>query len=296
MSELENFDLDVATSLAWDRFHGRLAVHLDEMDDDEILLIGTQDDDEESDEVSPYVQVTRDDGVFHFEVSSNRYLTDHHRLDTTAEAALKAFGLDDDEGTSNFAIDVEHHGSDPAELATIAVGALRDVFGVVHPAFLQSAELVDEELGDEPIAIVPQSREHLRSLVDQALVPLLGGRPDHDEDDDIPLVDDDGVCFIRVQRAVPIVEIFTTVVDELTNLEAARFEVNVLNRDSAFLRYVVVDDAVVAKLCLPAMPFAPQHLRDTLHLFKHHTTLAAPDLAHRVGGHRQLDGDDDDEE
>lgn len=295
MSELEDFDLDSVTSLAWDRFQSRLASHLGAMEDEEYLLICAQVDDELG-EVAPYIQVAHDDGVFHVEVSSNRYLTAHHRLDATREATLMTLGLSDDGGTSNFALDVEHGRSDPTDVASIAVHALRDVFGVLHPVFLDSDQLVDDEDDDEgePIAVAPQSREHLRTLVDDALVPLLGCRPAHDDDGDIPVVGDEAVYFVRVQQAVPIVEIFTTVVDAVTNREAATFEVNILNRDSSFLRYVVRGDAVVANLCLPAVPFAPQHLRDTLQLFRHHTTLVAPDLAHRVGGHRPLEDEDDD--
>lgn len=294
MSELEDFDLDLATSQSWDRFTNRLADHLDEMEDDEILVISAEVD-EEPDEVSPYFQVLHDDGVFHVEVSSNRYLTGHHRLDAAGQAALVALGLSEDDGTANFGLEVAHDGADPTELASIAVHALRDVFGVFHPAFLRSDQLTsdDEYDEEEPIAVVPQSREHLRALVDNALIPVLGRRPDHDDDGDIAVDDADTVCFVRVQRTVPIVEIFTTVVHQVADLDAATFEVNILNRDASFLRYVVRGDTVAAHLCLPAIPFAPQHLRDTLQYFRHHTALAAPDLAHRVRGRRSLDTEDD---
>ncbi len=313
MSGFESFDLDRTTARAWGHLQVDLAAQVAELGDEDHLVVAVEAV-EGDDEVTPYVQFAADGSNLRFEVSSNRYLTGHHRLDPAGDAALRALGLepptaDDDEGSPNYFVDTEMGAAE--RLAVMAVRALRDVFGVPHPAFLRSEPVLDGPgaaatalvAGDEPLATTPRDRAHLRALVDEALVPVFGRVPEPDDDDDIPVVRGTALVFVRVRRDAPIVEIFSSVVGEITDLDRAAFEVGILNRESVFIRYVLVGDRVMAYLCLPAHPFVPAHLRSMLELMSETTDAVDEVLARRGGGRPQLadepeaaPADDDDEE
>lgn len=302
MSEFESFDLERTTARAWSHLQVDLAARVAELGDEEYLVVGVEPG--EDDEVRPYVQFAVDGSSLRFEVSSNEYLTGVRRLVASEEAALQALGLEEptvdaehadaDGGSPNYFLDAEI--SDADRLAVMAVRVLRDVFSVPHPAFLASEGLYrggpagpeDFVEVDEPVAIVPTDRDHLCALVDEALAPVFGRVPEHDDDDDIPVVRGSALVFVRVRTDGPIIEIFSSVVGQITDLETAAFEVAVLNRDSVFIRYVLAGDRVMAYLCLPAHPFVPAHLHSMLALMSEAADVVDGDLARRVGGRPYL--------
>ena len=207
-----------------------------------------------------------------------------------------------DSGSTNFYLDAERIEAD--RLAVMAVRAFREVFGVPHPAFLSSDDLADhrcsapgpaDDAVDEPLAINPDDADHLRALVDAALVPLFGGLPEHDSDDDVPVVNGSGVVWIRVLENAPVVQLFSALVYDATDLERAAFEVAVLNRDVQFLKFLLLDDTVMAYLYVPALPFAPRHLRAMLDLMCRTLNRIDEDLATRVGGRRAFGSETPDE-
>lgn len=323
MSEFADFDLDRSTARAWSRFQARLADHIAEMRDDDVLVVVSESatEEDEDDGCAPYVQFCAwgEDRV-RCEVSSNAYLTADHRLDPVGTETLKGLGwappthgpddADADAGSANFHLDVERSSAD--RLAVMTVKALRDVFGVAHPVFLTADNLTGDDepvpdLGvpaaspaatpastpvtDEPVAIAPRDREHLQSLVDDALTPFFGHRPEHDEDGDIPVVSGSGLVFVRVLDGAPAIQMFAALVCDVTELERAAFEVSVLNRDLRFIKFVLVDDTVMAYLYLPAWPFAPEHLRGMLALMAEVVDQVDDDLVRRVGGRRAFETD-----
>ncbi|MEO5711687.1 MAG: hypothetical protein ABIQ59_17905 [Nocardioidaceae bacterium] len=315
MSEFAGFDLDRSTARAWGSFQSRLADHVAAMEDDDVLFVEAEASGEEDEGCAPYVQFCAwGEDLVRCELSSNTYLADEHVLDAAAAAALEALGWsgptrgeDDapDEGSTNFFLDLERNHAD--RLAVMTVRAFRDVFGVAHPAFLSSDKLAvtevqerpgaDEgEVDDVPLAIHPEDREHLQSLVDQALVPVFGHLPEHDEDDDVPVANGSGLVWVRVLEDAPVVHLFSALVCDVTDLDRAAFEVAVLNRDVQFLKFVLVEDTVMAHLYLPALPFAPLHLRAMLDLMSLTVDRVDDDLATRVGGRRAFDTSPTDEE
>jgi hypothetical protein len=181
--------------------------------------------------------------------------------------------------------------------------ALRDVFGVAHPAFLTAGGLDDDAEPDlgipsgrgpsepevEPPAVFPRDRDHLIELVDKALTPFFGNAPLHDEDDDIPVVNGSALVFVRVAEQMPAIQLFCCVVHDVTDDDSAAFEVAVLNRDQAFLKFVLVEDRVMAHLWLPAYPFAPEHLRAMLAVTSQTVDAVDDDLARRVRGRRTFE-------
>lgn len=312
MSEFAGFDLDRSTARAWSSFQSRLADHVAAMEDDDVLLVEAESS-LDGGGAAPYVQFAAwGKDMVRGEVSGNAYLADDHLLDASGVAALESlgwsaptYGPDDepDNGSINFHVDLERNHAD--RLAVMTVRALRDVFGVAHPAFLTSDELAINDVPasrdvadpvagteahpDEPLAIMPTDREHLLSLVDDALVPVFGHVPEHDEDDDVPVVNGSGLVWVRVLEDVPVVQLFSALVCDVADLERAAFEVAVLNRDVRLIKFVLVEDTVMAHLYLPALPFAPLHLRTMLDLMSTTVDRVDDDLVTRIGGRRAFE-------
>ncbi|HEU4513458.1 MAG TPA: hypothetical protein VFR87_10180 [Nocardioidaceae bacterium] len=325
MREFAGFDLDGATARAWSGFQVRLADHLAEMGDDDVLVVDVQVAEVDVEGATPYVRLAGfgEGTMLRGEVSSNSCLAAEHRLDAEGEASLVSLGFHEPnaaagepEGraSANFFADVPLVEAD--RLAVMTVQALRDVFGVAHPAFLAAEGLEDDpdvpappsepaiEL-DEPASVMPESAEHLRELVDRALTPLFGAPPEHDDDGDIPVPWGSSLVYVRVVEEAPVVELFSCVADGVTDLRRAAFEVNVLNRDARFVKFTLVADRVMASIHLPAWPFVPEHLRSMLTGMSAKIDDIDEDLVARVGGtcaieeatdEPDLDDDEDEED
>jgi len=200
----------------------------------------------------------------------------------------------------NFGTEVDQSHAD--QLAVMAVAALQEVFAVIHPAFLVGDVQIGEdpdlphtntvEPPDEPLAMTPAGRKHLDQLVDQALLPMLGQVPDRDNDGDIPVVSGTAVVFVQTLPHAPLIRIWAEVAVEIGDLDRAKFEVAVLNRERPFAKFVLLDDRIVAQVHLPAAPFAPEHLRQTLAMMCELADEVDDDLAVRVRGRRFLEPDD----
>jgi hypothetical protein len=300
VSEFAGFDLDRSTARAWSRFQARLADHLVEMGDDDILVVETEVARSDLAGAAPYVQFAGGGSTVRGEVSSNSYLAEAYELDEDDVSVLVSLGWQPPtvgpgrpvgEGSANFFVDLPRSEAD--RLAVMAVKVLREVFDVAHPAFLAAEGLGEdpevaapprEEPSPEVLAVMPESAEHLRDLVDAALTPLFGTVPERDTDGDIPVPWGSSLVFVRVDEETPVVELFSVVVDAVADLERAAFEVGVLNRDLRFMKFLLVDGCVLARVHLPAWPFVPEHLRSMLTGMSAKIDEIDEDLLARVGG------------
>jgi len=311
--EYDDLDLDRTTMRAWSRFQSTLADHVVAMEDDDVLVVDAETWlGEDAAGAAPYVQFCAwGDDLVRAEVSSNEYLDPGVALDLAGVEALAGLGWlepthaaaeEPDEGSANFYLDAARREGD--RLAAMAVAALRDVFGVPHPAFLDWPEPQPPGCGaqesraheapggwrvDEPLAVMPESADHLRDLVVAALTPPGGPAIELDEDGDIPLPTGSALLFVRVNDEAPVVELFSFVVRGALDKERAAFEVAVLNRDTRMIKFVLLDDAVLATLHLPAAPFAPRNLRALVAAMAEVIDRVDDDLAARVGGRLGLD-------
>jgi hypothetical protein len=315
MREHEETALERGSREAWSRFQARLGDHLAAMEQDDLLVVDVIGTEEDEGGALPYLQFSAwGDGMLRGEVSSNHVLAASRQLDAGGEAAVEAlgfagptYGRDDepDSGSLNFHVDLQQTEAD--RLAVMSVRALRDVFGVLDPAFLEAEGLtadppvaVPPSVGgvspDEPAAVFPRDgAEQLRELVDEALTPYFGHVPEHDDDGDIPVEVGDTFLYVRVHEEMPVVEIFGCVATGAEDLAQAAFEVAVLNRDVRFVKFRLVGDAVVAYLHLPAWPFAPEHLRAMLAMTSEVVERVEPDLVARLAGTSSwAEGEDDD--
>jgi len=85
------------------------------------------------------------------------------------------------------------------------------------------------------------------------------------------------------------IRIWAEVAVQVGDLERAKFEVEVLNRDHPFAKFVLAHDRIVAQVNVPAFPFAPEHLRQTLAMMCGLADEVDDDLAVRVSGRRFLE-------
>lgn len=327
------FDLERSVEEAWRRFRVRLADHLAQMQDDDVLVVevvaavdelgdsgdgsgdgsgaGTDHGDVDGEGTTPYVQFLRLVGepVVRAEVSGNTCLGESFALDEDAEAALTAMGWQSPTGApepGSFTVDVPVREVD--RLAVMALRALREVFGALHPAFLDADGLetdpeaptahevldggVPERSDDEPLALVPQSADHLRELVGTALAPLLGREPVADEDGDIPVFGSRSLVYVRVEEQAPVVQLFSFVVQDVTDRRRGRHEVNVLNKEYRFIKFTLVHDRVLARIYLPSWPFVPEHLRSMVTGMTEALDDLEDDVVDRLGGRRIGDVED----
>jgi len=307
MAELDDFDLDRTTRRAWRRFQERLADHIVGMVDDDVLLVEAESTvDGDAPGAAPYAQLCAwGDDLVRAEISSNAYLAEGHQLDAAAAArvvelgwAEPTHGSDDepDEGSANFFIDLERRDAD--RLAAMTVAVLRDVFGVAHPAFLTSPDMdvagdarpsADAGHADQPLAVMPESHEHLWALVDAALARPDGSPLEHDENGDIPLPYGSALIYVRVSDVAPVVEVYSMVVIGVEDLDRAAHEIVRLNRDNPLVKFLLFEDFVVARCDLLSAPFAPAILRATLPWMADVVDRIDDELVAVIGGRRACD-------
>ncbi len=292
------FDLDKRLAVAWTQMSGRLAEALDGLGDEESLSIQLPSAYDEHDlkGAIPYLQfVGYDDGSVRGEVSSNHVLDERHRLTDVQGRALLELGwsapasnsddLEGDDGP-NFWIHVRPDSS--AEIAEASVGAIRDVFGVPHPSFLIAqgprGEATAESLGipgpprqpaqdyvsaataETAMAIEPVDRDHLVELVDAALISVVGERPAHDDDGDIPIRAGSAIVFVRVADDGPYVELFSPILVGVQGSPLALERISQLNRWVRFVSFGWDSGTVHASMHLFCHPFVPDHLRHAVHV------------------------------
>ena len=311
------FEVDRATAGAWREFQARLADRLAAMEEDDVAIVAAMVGEEPEGGAAPYVQFCAfGDRMLRGEVASNHVLDERWELGEESVRALAELGYaaptyapdeEPDHGSLNHHVDVEQGEAD--RLAVMATRALRDVFGVPHPALL-TGDVADEasappvegaasDRADEPLAAFPHGgHEELAAMVDRALTPYFGHEPRHDSDGDIPVVAGLTLFFVRVPEEQPIVEMFGCVVTDVTDREAARREVAILNRDVRFAKFRLSGDNIVVDLQLPAWPFVPEHLRGMVAMLTDMISGIEDDLVERVGGRHLHDlsaaqGDDD---
>lgn len=270
---------------AWREFRQALADRISEQEDSDHILWELDVPERFEHPTGPYVQVD----ATRAEVSSNRVLDEKFRLGKLERGMLRALGWQrPDKKHLNYWVDVDTAYAD--QVADMLVSALRDVFGVVHPAFLvdRYAEEAADPVGSPslPIAAFPEGTDELNDFVDIALGADMGEpRPVRDDDGDLPYRSGTAMVFVRVLPDAPVIHLFSELVVEIEDLDAAEFEVAVLNRDFDF-KFVLRDTRIIMSVDVPAWPFAPEQLRLTLDRM---CTLAPKldgDLAHRVSGRR----------
>lgn len=197
-------------------------------------------------------------------------------------------------------ITMHRHFGETEHLANYLVRALRGRYQLAHPELttyraegpaaagagilrLASAETAGAE-GASAGATV--SRDVVLSQVLSHLRHRVGPELELDEDEDIPVMVNGVGLWVRVHggKQGPSIILMTRVVDEIWSRRQTGVELNVLNRDHAWSRWVRIGRSVWQTAQIPARPFVPQVLDDVLTTFAKDHITTQNDLADRLGG------------
>lgn len=292
---MEEFDLDRATEIGWAGFQSQLADHL--AGTHEPLTVLPFGGDAAS---SPVLEVRPtgggEDEALHAELRAPEGST---WPEDDRARHMAALGWSTDPGRTAYLIDLPR--THAHLLAAVLTDTLREVVGVPHPAFLDAGVLTPrppaEDQQEKPpvpeldldTAVPVQTPQQLRELVDTTLHVLIGHPPRHDQDGDVPILFGSALVYVRTADAQPVVTIFSIPVQDITDMTAARREVEIFNRSSVFAKLHLVGRQAVASVSIPCLPFVPRHLVGMVQMMGRDIDRLDEDLALRVGGRRWID-------
>ena len=250
---------DDAVESAWREFRQGLADRLSGLAEDETLIVELTNDEEGG--AAPYCQAVAGAGWLRVEAVSNHYLAVNYLLSDPEHDLLRSIGFsapsyDELKNTanesSNFWIDLEQREADRA--AVMMVRALREVYAVLHPCYLEP-EVADESLDEGPPRLIPpkprpqdpvtpQDPDELRRAIDLAVRGLLDDRPEWDEDGDLVLPTSCGLVWVSVATNAARILIHAPLVDEVVDESRALVEVNLLNQREFGLTFALKDNRI----------------------------------------------------
>lgn len=295
---------DDAVETAWREFRRRLADRLAALGEDEHIVVELVAETEGG--AAPYCQAAlAGGGLLRVEAVSNVYLADEFNLDVFQDGLLKHLGFAEPDavelpGNTNYFIDLEQREADRA--AVMMVGALREVYAVVHPVYLVSdgqADLPVEPEASGDVVVVPrprsgepepdepmrpQSPDQVREAVELAVRGLYDEPPTWDEDGDLPLDTQRGVVWVTVGSQMPRVLLHAPLVADVVDEERALVEVNLLNRREFGLTFSVQDGHIRVTRELDVGVVVPAQLTTELERLVSQVDGWATDLVARVGG------------
>lgn len=291
---MHEFDLDRNMADSWVRFTDRLAEVISMMEPGATLTIGSLSPAGQG--RAPFVSFSCDDS---------------HRI--TTEAVFEPDGQDplaatwardlavrgwhapqDDTGRAHrFIADQE----DATMLANRATEALRDVFGIPHPAFLapdQLAEVLTPPSpreaspgaleADQLVPLVPGSASELDSWVGAELARSLGHEPLRDADGDFAIRVGSAMVFVRITPDTREVLVFSPLVHEIEGRSRAMEVLSDLNAEARFVKFLLIRDRVFASISVLSHPFVPAHLHQALETLSLVADQIDQDLATKLRG------------
>lgn len=313
-TDASDFDIERRTAEAWSRFAGRLAEVLSVMEDGASLTIGAVAT--ESDAHPPFVTFHAGrSGRLLVGAADNRQLGEYFQLTPDQITTMRALGwrppTADAPPSPPSDFWLEGTQEEAHELADRAVRALRDVYGVPHPAFLAPDQLAEiltpapvAELPepaepafppDELVATMPESKQHLDRMVERELARLLGHVPVRDEDGDFGIRVGSTMVFVRSSQDAREVLIFSAIVHDVEGRSRAMEVLSDLNADARFVRFLLIRDRVFVSLSVLAQPFVPAHLRQALRVVSVTSNSIDNDLATKLRGRTTFTDDPPDD-
>ena len=284
---------DDAVEEAWTQFRSRVADRLAGLAEDDTLLVdlATPADDDGA-TVTPYCFVTAAASSLRVEAVSAMFF----QLSDDQEQALLDLGFrpPSDEETRLFWRDVERREADRA--AWMIVSAMRDVYGVMHPIYLDAGGLEPVPSGDEQPVVrevdeatrFPQSSEELLAAMQEVVGDLLGREAELDEDGDLPIPAGSTIFYATVSTRRPRILIHGMLVTDVVDEQRAMVEVNLLNKAEFGLTFVLADGAVTVRRELPMTAFVPSDVRQEIARIVGESERWTTDLLTRVGGRAVL--------
>lgn len=280
---------DQAVEGAWSTYEHQLTNELERIGEQSFSIDVPAES--EGDGASPYLQFAGSGDVVRAEVSSNTFLDVACRLDEDAEDLLRVLGWQEpDEENPNWWYDAPR---DLVEvLLPMVIETFRYVFGVVHPAMLESDRLRavptqagPSESGDGALpAGRPADRDELTAMVEATLGTRYQPEVIRDDDGDFPIHTGVAPLWVQARPDAPVVRLFSFLVVRVRDKRQAHLEVGILNRRSKLVRFHVDGDVIVAAYDLPAAPFSGEQLLHVLDEVCETVNSIAADTAVRVRG------------
>jgi len=280
MGEARGFDLDGETIRAWSAFTNRLADRLADLSQGETLSLGFGGTNEEGNPVNA------------------------SRVDFVAlpEGMLRRTRLSATDEVTGEQVTRQREAD---QVAAESVAQLRDDLGVVHPAFLTVTGAsypgqdgrplgqvgATEVSQEKPAAQLtePVDASHLLDLAFAAITHGLGREPMRDIDGDLVVESGTTRVYVRVLHQAPVIQLFSRLVHHVTHPQSADAIVAGLNNDYPFVKFLFADNAVLASVHVPAIPFVPAQLRHMLAVFSGLADELDDELARRLGGEREVE-------
>ena len=311
VADIDDFDIDKSIAAAWAEFQARLSEVVSMIDESGDLTIGTGSGD---DEETPFLRLSSPrPHLVRGEAASNAVLGEDYQLGPEQLATMERLGwqppsVEGDHPTAHFWVECDQDDAD--RISELAVGALRDVYGVQHPVFLAPDQLA-EVLQPGPArwrrapapwsrrvpdlsATMPRNQPHLNQLVDVELGRMFGYPPMHDTEGDVA---------IRVGRpcssCVPPpdaqeVVVFAAVVHDVAGRSRAAEVLNDLNVEARWVKFQLVRDRVFVTVSVLARPFVPAHLHHAVKILAETADGIDNELAVKLGGRTTFDDHDED--
>jgi hypothetical protein len=307
VADIDDFDIDRSIAQAWAEFQARLSDIVSMIDDSADLTIGTG---SASDDPGPYLRLSSPrPHLVRGEAASNAVLGEDFQLGPDQVATMERLGWQPpiqhpDRPEVNFWCEL---GQDDADrISELAVGALRDVYGVQHPIFLAPDQLA-EVLQPTPTPIetppapatadlalrapepslgatMPSSRRHLEELVDAELAGMFGYHPIRDAEGDIAIRVGSTMLFLRTAPDGQEVIVFAAVVHDVAGRSRAAEVLNDLNVEARWVKFQLVRDRVFVTVSVLARPFVPAHLRQAVMILAETADGIDDELAAKLNG------------
>ena len=305
MADIDDFDIDKSIAAAWTEFQVRLSEIVSMIDESADLTIGTG----PPGDGAPFLRLSSPrPHVVRGEAAGNAALSEDFQLKPDQLATIDALGwqspgVENDHEGANFWF--EHDQDDADRIAELAVGALRDVYGVQHPIFLapdQLAELLQPTptpvegtaLALAPpeqdlVAHIPRDQRHLDELVDAELGRMFGYPPIHDTEGDVAIRVGSTMLFLRTAPDAQEVIVFAAVVHDVAGRSRAAEVLNDLNVAARWVKFQLVRDRVFVTVSVLARPFLPAHLRQAVRILAETADGIDDELAVKLGGRTTFD-------
>ncbi|HZA71996.1 MAG TPA: YbjN domain-containing protein [Propionibacteriaceae bacterium] len=312
MADIDDFDIDKSIAAAWAEFQARLSEVVSMIDESGDLTIGTGSND---DQEAPFIRLSSPrPHLVRGEAASNAALGEDYQLGPDQLATMEGLGwhppsVDGDHPSAHFWVECDQ--DDAERISALAVGALRDVYGVQHPIFLAPDQLAEVlQPGPAPVetssgtlvpttvpamsATMPRNQPHLNQLVDAELGRMFGYPPIHDTEGDVAIRVGSTMLFLRTSPDAQEVVVFAAVVHDVAGRSRAAEVLNDLNVEARWVKFQLVRDRVFVTVSVLARPFVPAHLHHAVKILAETADGIDNELAVKLGGRTTFDDHDED--
>jgi hypothetical protein len=309
VADIDDFDIDRSIAAAWTEFQIRLSEIVSMIDESADLTIGTG----APDDGAPFLRLSSPRlHVVRGEAASNAVLSEDFQLNPDQLATMETLGwqppsVANDRPTANFWFELDQDDAD--RIGELAVGALRDVYGVQHPIFLAPDQLADllqptptpveasavtlSAAEHDLVPQIPRDQRHLDELVDAELRRMLGYPPIHDTEGDVAIRVGSTMLFLRTAPDAQEVVVFAPVVHDVAGRSRAAEVLNDLNVEARWVKFQLVRDRVFVTVSVLARPFVPAHLHQALRILAETADGIDDELAVKLGGRTTFDDHDE---